>query len=140
MWSRYGLDAAADVPFSFSRASDLGIKMGRLRGFARGGEPRVGRMALVGERGPELIMPKTPVRVISNEDMGRIGGGGNVTINVNADFAVDLSNEHQSDVAAGQDVAVAVRQIIAEDISRGGLVHKALQRSYGAQRRPTVAR
>lgn len=44
--------------------------------FASGGNPLVGRAALVGEKGPELIIPRSPVTVIPNHALG-----GGVVIN-----------------------------------------------------------
>ncbi|WP_160050783.1 phage tail tape measure protein [Nocardiopsis sp. FR4] len=40
----------------------------RIRGFARGGHPPVGRWSLVGERGPELIRFGSPARVYPSEE------------------------------------------------------------------------
>jgi len=37
-------------------------------GFADGGRPPVGKVSVVGERGPELFIPDTPGTVISNEE------------------------------------------------------------------------
>lgn len=53
---------------------DMGRK---LLGFADGGYPPIGVPSLVGERGPELIVPRSPMAVIPN---GRFGGGA-ITIN-----------------------------------------------------------
>lgn len=39
-------------------------------GFAGGGDPPVGRPSLVGERGPELFVPKVPGTVIPNHALG----------------------------------------------------------------------
>lgn len=50
--------------------------------FADGGEPPVGVPSLVGERGPELFVPRTFGTVIPNEKLSSaLGGGGNVTNN-----------------------------------------------------------
>ena len=53
--------------------------------FANGGRPPVGRISLVGERGPELFVPDAAGVIIPNN---RIGGGGTV-INVDARGATD---------------------------------------------------
>ena len=54
-------------------------------GFADGGVPPVGRPSLVGERGPELFMPKAAGTVIPNNQLGMSGAGGQVvTYNINA--------------------------------------------------------
>jgi len=49
--------------------------LGSIFGFANGGQPPVGRPSLVGERGPELFVPKTAGTVIPNEMLGQLGGG-----------------------------------------------------------------
>lgn len=42
-------------------------------GFAAGGAPPVGRLSLVGEKGPELFVPRVPGTIIPNHALG--GGG-----------------------------------------------------------------
>ena len=43
-------------------------------GFANGGQPQPNRLSLVGERGPELFVPKTAGTIIPNHALGSIGG------------------------------------------------------------------
>lgn len=43
-------------------------------GFANGGNPPVGKVSLVGERGPELIIPRSASTVISNEQLRKSMG------------------------------------------------------------------
>jgi hypothetical protein len=50
--------------------------IGSLLGFADGGRPPVGRVSVVGERGPELFVPRVPGEVIPNHKLGLLGGGG----------------------------------------------------------------
>tara|TARA_R100001530_G_scaffold132292_1_gene104590 strand:+ start:12464 stop:15013 length:2550 start_codon:yes stop_codon:yes gene_type:complete len=50
--------------------------------FADGGEPPVGRVSLVGERGPELFVPKSRGTIIPNEALSGFGGGQNVSVQV----------------------------------------------------------
>jgi hypothetical protein len=50
--------------------------------FANGGNPPVGKVALVGERGPELIVPRSPMTVIPNHALG--GGGNQFSLTINA--------------------------------------------------------
>jgi hypothetical protein len=51
----------------------------KLLGFAKGGYPPTDRPSLVGENGPELIQPRVPSRVYSNQQTQRMmaGGAGN---------------------------------------------------------------
>lgn len=60
--------------------------IGGLLGFAGGGEPPVGRASLVGERGPELFVPRTAGTIIPNHALG--GGltfAGDVHINASTE-------------------------------------------------------
>ena len=63
-----------------SFATSLGA-IGKLFGgfFANGGSPPVGKVSVVGERGPELFVPRVPGEIIPNYKlagaMGRGGGG-----------------------------------------------------------------
>ena len=54
--------------------------------FAEGGPIRANQPAIVGEKGPELFVPKTSGTVVSNSDMTSSGtgvGGAPVTVNFN---------------------------------------------------------
>jgi len=50
-------------------------------GFADGGSPPVGKPSIVGERGPELFVPRTAGSIIPNNQLGSMGGTTNVTNN-----------------------------------------------------------
>ena len=52
-----------------------------ISGFADGGDPPVGRPSIVGERGPELFVPKTAGTIIPNNQISNIGSTSNVTNN-----------------------------------------------------------
>jgi hypothetical protein len=56
-----------------------------LPGKAGGGNMMAGHMALVGEQGPELIVPGSNSTAIPNNKLGAGGNGVNITINVNGD-------------------------------------------------------
>lgn len=46
--------------------------------FANGGNPPVGKVSVVGERGPELFVPKTAGTIIPNNRLNAAGGGGTI--------------------------------------------------------------
>ena len=50
--------------------------LGKMLGFAGGGDPPVGQPSLVGERGPELFVPKSAGTIIPTNQLG--GGGSTV--------------------------------------------------------------
>jgi lambda family phage tail tape measure protein len=61
------------------------------QGFADGGDPPVGMASLVGERGPELFIPKTAGTIIPNGLLASAMGGGGQTINYNGPYIVSMS-------------------------------------------------
>jgi len=62
-----------------------------LLGFADGGQPPVGKASIVGERGPELFIPKTAGTIVPNGG----GAGGNTVINNYNISAVDAKSVAQ---------------------------------------------
>lgn len=66
--------------------------IGSFLGFAEGGNPPIGKASIVGENGPELIVPRTASTVIPNG----AGGGGGPTYNiVNNISAIDAKGVAQ---------------------------------------------
>ena len=66
--------------------------IGKIFGFANGGQPPVGRPSLVGERGPELFIPRSAGTIIpNNQTMAALSGGGGTTVTYNIQ-AVDASS------------------------------------------------
>ena len=57
--------------------------VGKILGFQHGGVAQANRPAIVGEKGPELIIPKTATQVVPNNQMGNIGRAVNVNFNIN---------------------------------------------------------
>jgi lambda family phage tail tape measure protein len=73
--------------------------IGKMLGFADGGMPPVGVPSIVGERGPELFIPRTAGTIIANDKLGH--GGYQPITNVNYNIqAVD---------------AVSFKQLVARD-------------------------
>ncbi|MCZ8339627.1 MAG: tape measure protein [Burkholderiaceae bacterium] len=82
-------------------------------GFAGGGYPPVGRLSLVGERGPELIMPRTPTTIVP------LGSGvGGATIVQNFDMRNSAVTENVVRAAAALGAAQA-RSSLYDDRVRG---------------------
>jgi phage-related minor tail protein len=50
-------------------------------GFADGGDPPVNQVSVVGERGPELFIPKTAGTIIPNNALGNLGGNSGPVFN-----------------------------------------------------------
>jgi lambda family phage tail tape measure protein len=74
--------------------SGLGSGISSLLGFAEGGNPPINRPSLVGEKGPELFVPKTAGTVVPNN---ALGGGAPITNNyiTNNISAVDAKSVAQ---------------------------------------------
>lgn len=58
-------------------------------GYANGGDPPVGMASMVGERGPELFVPRTAGTIIPNHALA--GGMGGTTVNYNGPFIQSMS-------------------------------------------------
>jgi phage-related minor tail protein len=60
-------------------------------GFADGGDPPVGVPSLVGERGPELFVPRTAGTVIPNNMLGGMMGNNQPSITYNGPYIANMS-------------------------------------------------
>jgi len=58
-------------------------------GYADGGDPPVGKISMVGERGPELFVPKTAGTIIPNHMLK--GNDSGTTINYNGPYIANMS-------------------------------------------------
>ena len=98
----------------------LGSIIGGL--FAEGGRPPVGKASIVGERGPELFVPKVAGTIIPNNAMG--GGDSvvnNITVSVDATgSAVSGSSAEGNDL--GQQIAIAIQSELIKQKRSGGLL------------------
>jgi len=91
-------------------------------GFANGGRPPVGRASIVGEKGPELFVPRSAGTIIPNNAMG--GGVTNVvTVNVDAKGSSVAGNGSGAD-ALGQLIGGIVQQTLVKEQRAGGLLNR----------------
>jgi len=98
-----------------------GTKIGNFLGFANGGRPPVGKASIVGERGPEIFVPRTAGTIIPNN---QIGGGGditNITVNVDANESSVEGDTGQSQ-ALGRQLATAIQTELIKQKRPGGLL------------------
>ena len=103
----------------------LGGLLGGLLKFEDGGRPPVGRASIVGERGPELFVPKTAGTIIPNN---ALGGGGNttnnmITVNVDATGSSVQGNGSEADQLGGL-IASVVQATIIDEQRAGGLLNR----------------
>tara|TARA_R100000234_G_scaffold23861_1_gene13657 strand:- start:1794 stop:3890 length:2097 start_codon:yes stop_codon:yes gene_type:complete len=90
--------------------------------FAEGGRPPVGKMSLVGEKGPELFIPDSAGTIIPNNQLG--GGSGftsNIIVNVDATGSSVEGNEEESR-SLGAAIATAIQAEIIQQKRPGGLL------------------
>jgi lambda family phage tail tape measure protein len=65
-----------------------GMELAGSLGFADGGDPPVGKVSIVGERGPELFVPRTAGTIIPNHALSGMGGQ---TINYNGPIIQNMN-------------------------------------------------
>ena len=91
-----------------------------LPGFAKGGRPPVGRAAIVGEKGPELVVPTSAGTIIPND---RIGGGitNNIVVNVDASGS-NVEGDEQQSRELGLVLSTAIQAQLIQEKRPGGLL------------------
>ena len=92
--------------------------------FANGGRPPVGKASIVGERGPELFVPKVAGTIIPNS---KLGGGDNVTnmVTVNVDASGSSVSGNNADAQAlGAVIGAAVQAQLVKEKRAGGLLSR----------------
>ena len=87
--------------------------------FAKGGRPPVGRPSIVGERGPELFVPRSSGTIIPNHQLG--GGTTNVVVNVDAKGTAAQGNDANAD-QLGRVIGAAVQAELIKQKRPGGLL------------------
>ncbi len=99
------------------KSTGLGI-FSNLPGFANGGRPPVGRPSIVGERGPELFVPRSSGTIVPNNAMG---GSTNVVVNVDAKGTAAQGDDAQAG-QLGRLIGAAVQAELIKQKRPGGLL------------------
>ena len=86
--------------------------------FANGGRPPVGKPSIVGERGPELFVPRSSGTIVPNH---ALGGSANVTVNVDASGSSVEGNGNEA-AQLGKAIGLAVQQELIKQKRPGGLL------------------
>jgi hypothetical protein len=102
----------------------VGGFVGKILGglFADGGRPPVGKASIVGERGPELFVPKVAGTIIPNN---KLGGGDNTTniVNVSVDASGSSVAGNSADAQQlGAVIGAAVQAQLIKEKRSGGLL------------------
>ena len=96
----------------------------KMLGFADGGRPPVGRPSIVGEKGPELFVPRSSGNIIPNN---KLGGSSNTSVTVNVDASGSSVEGDESDSEQlGRLIGAAVQAELIKESRPGGIL--ALQR------------
>ena len=77
------LQKAFQIGSGISSGGGIIGSIGKVLGFANGGTPPVNRPSIIGERGPELFVPKSSGTVVPNEDLKGISGTTNINFTIN---------------------------------------------------------
>ena len=89
-------------------------------GFANGGRPPVGKASVVGEKGPELFVPKRSGTIIPND---KLGGGGSTNISVNVDASgSSVQGDEQQSKELGRAISAAIQSELLKQRRPGGLL------------------
>jgi len=90
-------------------------------GFANGGRPPVGKASVVGERGPELFVPKTAGTIVPND---KLSGGGEVNVVINVDASgSSVEGDEQGAKQFGMVLSAAIQQELINQRRPGGLLN-----------------
>ena len=91
-----------------------------LFGFANGGRPPVGKASIVGEKGPELFVPRTSGTIVPNN---KLGGGGNTSVVVNVDASgTDVQGDEAEAKELGTLISIAIQGELLKQQRPGGLL------------------
>lgn len=117
---RFGLNTLADMGDPAGQGVGLfSILTGRFGKRAAGGPVSAGSPYLVGERGPELFMPRTSGSIYPNDAMGV--GGSNIVVNVDA-TGTNVQGNSDDSKRLGEAIGVAIRQELIKQKRPGGLL------------------
>ncbi len=91
--------------------------LGKLLGFADGGNPPVGVPSIVGENGPELFIPQGPGTIVPNNKLG----GQNVTVMQTINLSPGLAETvNASIMQAAPQIAAMAHGAVIQSLQKGG--------------------
>ncbi len=89
-------------------------------GFASGGRPPVGKPSIVGEKGPELFVPRQAGTIVPNN---QLGGSGSVNVSVNVDASgSSVEGDGNQAKQLGNMLAGAIQTELVRQKRPGGLL------------------
>lgn len=87
--------------------------------FANGGRPPTGKASLVGEKGPELFVPRKSGTIIPNDKLG--GGSTNINVNIDASGS-SVQGDAQQSKELGRAISAAIQSELLKQRRPGGLL------------------
>tara|TARA_A100001515_G_scaffold124527_1_gene108785 strand:- start:1737 stop:4172 length:2436 start_codon:yes stop_codon:yes gene_type:complete len=90
-----------------------------LGGRARGGPVKAGGSFVVGEKGPELFVPKRSGTIIPNDKLG--GGSTNISVNIDASGS-SVQGDAQQSKELGRAISAAIQSELLKQKRPGGLL------------------
>ncbi len=90
--------------------------------FAAGGMPPVRKPSIVGEKGPEIFVPSSAGRIISNDKIGGSGVVNNINISVDATGSNVEGDEGQA-AELGKAISQAIQAELVQQKRQGGLLY-----------------
>ena len=87
--------------------------------FANGGRPPVGKASIVGEKGPELFVPRKSGTIIPNDKLG--GGSTNINVNIDASGS-SVQGDAQQSKELGRAISAAIQSELLKQRRPGGLL------------------
>jgi len=119
--------AEATQPLFNSFGSFIGGTLGDIFGgfFADGGQPPVGKASIVGERGPELFVPRSAGTIIPTESLRGGAGKTEVMVKVDARGAITQGELIQRAAALGAQQGL---RAVQGDIEAGGVTARLVGR------------
>lgn len=129
MQSMFGIGGGAMSPLQ-TTSPTLTTMIPSIPGFASGGDPT--GLSIVGEKGPELFVPKGPGTILPNDVLDKVssasegGHGPNVTVNVSNQSSQPVTMR-QTGMSYDAQAKHFVLHTVLEDLSSGGPMSQAMK-------------
>jgi len=118
---------SGQTTFGGGGGAPVGGGTGGTIGFASGGTVQRGRPALVGERGPEIIIPNTASTVMNSNNTRSALGGGSVVVNQNINVSTGVSQTVRAELVNFLPVLQSqTLNAVAQAKSKGGRLAEVL--------------
>ncbi|ROO30593.1 hypothetical protein SAOR_00935 [Salinisphaera orenii MK-B5] len=135
--------SSASIGTSFADAGIGGIGTGvqsQFGGFfAKGGNPPIGKGSIVGENGPELIVPRTPTTVIPNHAIPQGGSNSGPVVNQYVTYNEaegKTGEERQRDQQSlAKTLENQITSVVVSDMAQRGPMSRSFQNIFNLKRK-----